>query len=226
MGSRGGRERPRELELNNTRRCTKTKIGVSQNEVKLYEAKLAKAKAIADLAKAELNFTKVKAPFDGIVDLLKQQGSLVSEGENIATLSDNSIVRVYFNVPETRYLEHMADVSQPRNICSSNSFWRTARSSGMSASSVRLRLNSTTRLGPSPSARTFRTRIVCCVTVRVVRANRVRVLNDARKRSGTESLNRILTSLFEEWLDGIKRAKRKGSGTESLNRFLTPLFAK
>ena len=27
-------------------------------------------------------------------------------------MSDNSLVRVYFNVPETRYLEHMTDLSQ------------------------------------------------------------------------------------------------------------------
>ena len=102
-----------QLELNNTKKLA-AKQGVSQNEVKLFEAKLAKAQANADLAEAELNFTKVKAPFDGIVDLLKEQGSLVKEGEILATLSDNSLVRVYFNVPEARYLEHMTDLSQPK----------------------------------------------------------------------------------------------------------------
>ena len=101
------------LELNNTQKLA-DKQRVSQNEVKLFEAKLAKAQAKADLAEAELNFTKVNAPFDGIVDLLKDQGSLVKEGEILATLSDNSQVRVYFNVPETRYLEHMTDLSQPK----------------------------------------------------------------------------------------------------------------
>ena len=100
-----------QLELNNTKKLA-DKQGVSQNEVKLFEAKLAKAQANADLAEAELNFTKVRAPFDGIVDLLKEQGSLVKEGEILATLSDNSLVRVYFNVPEARYLEHMTDLSQ------------------------------------------------------------------------------------------------------------------
>ena len=34
----------------------------------LFEIKLDKAQAQADLAKAELNFATVKAPFDGIVD--------------------------------------------------------------------------------------------------------------------------------------------------------------
>ncbi len=100
-----------QLELNNTRRMAE-KQGVSQTEVKLFEAKLARAQANADLAEAELNFTKVKAPFDGIVDRLKDVGSLVKEGETLATLSDNSQVRVYFNVPEARYLEHMADVGE------------------------------------------------------------------------------------------------------------------
>ena len=86
---------------------------VSQNEVALLEAKLAKAQAKAELAEAELNFTNVKAPFDGIVDRLhEQQGSLVKEGDILTTLSDNSVMWVYFNVPEARYLEYMADLDQ------------------------------------------------------------------------------------------------------------------
>ena len=55
------------LELNNTKSLFKDKV-VSQQEVALHQAKLAKAKAKAKLAEAELNFTKVTAPFDGIVD--------------------------------------------------------------------------------------------------------------------------------------------------------------
>ena len=72
-----------------------------------------KAQAKAELAEAELNFATVKAPFDGIVDRLhQQQGSLVKEGEILTTLSDNSVMWVYFNVPEARYLEYMADLNQ------------------------------------------------------------------------------------------------------------------
>ena len=103
-----------QLEFTNTKKMADIHKVVSQNEVKLFEAKLARAQAKADLAEAELNFTKVKAPFGGIVDLLKEQGSLAKEGEILATLSDNSQVRVYFNVPETRYLEYMTDLSQPK----------------------------------------------------------------------------------------------------------------
>lgn len=102
-----------ELELNNTTRLLKDKV-VSPNEVALYQAKLAKANAKAKLAEAELNFTVVKAPFDGIVDRLHEQlGSLIKEGDVLTTLSDNSVMWVYFNVPEARYLEYMADEEQP-----------------------------------------------------------------------------------------------------------------
>ena len=96
------------LELKNTKKLFDTKV-VSQNEVFLLEAKLAHAQAKADLAKAELNFTNVTAPFDGIIDQLHEQlGSLIKEGDSLTTLSDNSVMWVYFNVPEADYLEYMA----------------------------------------------------------------------------------------------------------------------
>jgi membrane fusion protein (multidrug efflux system) len=104
-----------ELEFNNTKKLYEKRV-VSQNEVKLLQAKLARAQAEAKLAEAELNFTEVKAPFDGIVDRLhKQLGSLIDEGDDLTTLSDNSVMWVYFNVPEARYLEYMADVDQHRD---------------------------------------------------------------------------------------------------------------
>jgi membrane fusion protein (multidrug efflux system) len=99
-----------ELELQNTERLSKQNV-VSLNEVALYQAKLAKAKAKAELAKAELNFTKVVAPFDGIIDRLHEQhGSLIKEGDVLTTLSDNSVMWVYYNVPEARYLDYMGGV--------------------------------------------------------------------------------------------------------------------
>ncbi len=101
-----------QLELNNTRRLA-NKQGVSQNEVKLFEAKLARAQANADLAQAEFNFTKVTARFDGIINTQKvQQGSLVKEGDILTTLSDNKVMWVYFNVPERQYLEYMEHKAQ------------------------------------------------------------------------------------------------------------------
>lgn len=101
-----------QLEFNNTQRLFEKKV-VSDQEVALYQAKLAKAQAKAKLAEAELNFSVVRAPFDGIIDRLhEQQGSLIKEGDVLTTLSDNSVMWVYFNVPEARYLDYMAGQAQ------------------------------------------------------------------------------------------------------------------
>jgi membrane fusion protein, multidrug efflux system len=100
------------IEYLNTEKLFKDKV-VSQQELMLLRAKLTKAQARAKLAGAELGFTSVKAPFDGIVDRQHEQlGSLVKEGSVLTTLSDNSVMWVYFNVPEKRYLEYMAGMKQ------------------------------------------------------------------------------------------------------------------
>jgi membrane fusion protein (multidrug efflux system) len=97
-----------EMEFNYTKQLLEDKV-VSENELALHKAKLAKAVAKADQAKAELEFATIKAPFDGIVDRqLHQQGSLVKEDQVLTTLSDNSVMWAYFNVREARYFEYMA----------------------------------------------------------------------------------------------------------------------
>jgi membrane fusion protein (multidrug efflux system) len=101
-----------ELELKFSKTLAE-KNAVSPTEVSLYQAKLARAQAKADLARAELDFASVKAPFDGIIDRLHEmQGSLVKEGDILTTLSDNSVMWVYFNVTEKRYFEYMAETDQ------------------------------------------------------------------------------------------------------------------
>jgi membrane fusion protein, multidrug efflux system len=103
-----------QLEFNYTKKLSEQNV-VSEREVALLGAKLAKAQAKAQLAGAELNFASVRAPFDGIVDRLHQQlGSLIKEGDMLTTLSDNSLMWVYFNVPEARYLEYMASLNHDK----------------------------------------------------------------------------------------------------------------
>ena len=62
--------------------------------------------------------TSIKAPFDGVVSrILRPEGEFVKDGETLTTLSDNSQVRVYFNVPEVRYLEyHSAAAEQQEEV--------------------------------------------------------------------------------------------------------------
>jgi membrane fusion protein (multidrug efflux system) len=104
-----------QIEYNNTKSLYEQHV-VSRQELALVAAKLAKAQAQVQLARAELNFCEIKAPFDGIIDRLhNQQGSLIVEGDILTTLSDNSVMWVYFNVPEARYLEYKADLAHDQD---------------------------------------------------------------------------------------------------------------
>jgi membrane fusion protein (multidrug efflux system) len=95
-----------QIKFDNTKNLFEKKV-VAQPEVALAQAELNKTLAKVALARAELNFATLKAPFDGIIDQqMMQQGSLISEGDKLTTLSDNSVMWVYFNVPESRYLEY------------------------------------------------------------------------------------------------------------------------
>ena len=95
------------VKFTNTEKLYKKGV-VSDQEVALAKAELERAQAEAELSQAEFNFTTLKAPFPGLVgQLYKQLGSLIKEGEILTTLSDNSLMWVYFNVTERRYLEYM-----------------------------------------------------------------------------------------------------------------------
>ncbi|MBX3452200.1 MAG: efflux RND transporter periplasmic adaptor subunit [Planctomycetaceae bacterium] len=101
-----------EIELKNAQSLQNQGI-VSPQEIAIRKAELAKAQAKVSLANAELEFASIRAPFDGIVDRqIHQLGSLIEEGEVLTTLSDNSVMWVYFNVPEARYLEYKAELDQ------------------------------------------------------------------------------------------------------------------
>lgn len=96
-----------EIEYKNTKLLADSKV-VSANELALSKAKLDKAKAEVSLAQTHLGFTNIKAPFDGIVDhLLAREGSILEEGELLTSLSDNSKMWVYYNVPEAEYLNYI-----------------------------------------------------------------------------------------------------------------------
>ncbi len=100
-----------EIEYLNTKRLADSNV-VSKNELALAKAKFDKAKAELALAQTHLQFTEIKAPFSGIMDHFQVRlGSLVNEGDLLTTLSDNSEMWVYFNVPEAEYLNYKANAS-------------------------------------------------------------------------------------------------------------------
>jgi membrane fusion protein (multidrug efflux system) len=93
-----------EIEYRNTRALADSNV-VSKNELAMAQARLERAEAERSLAKARLQFTRIQAPFTGIMDRLQVRvGSLLEEGDILASLSDNSSMWVYFNVPEAQYL--------------------------------------------------------------------------------------------------------------------------
>ncbi len=105
-----------EIEYKNTRSLADSNI-VSKNELALAKAKLDKAKAELALAQAHLDFTEIRAPFDGIMDRFHTQlGSLIDEGELLTSLSDNSRMWVYYNVPEAEYLDIQQRIQSDKQL--------------------------------------------------------------------------------------------------------------
>ncbi|QKG55385.1 efflux RND transporter periplasmic adaptor subunit [Hymenobacter sp. BRD128] len=106
------------IEYRNTKNLADSNI-VSKNELALAKAKFDKAKAEVSLAKTHLQFTAIKAPFDGIMDHFQGRlGSLVNEGDLLTTLSDNSKMWVYFNVPEAEYIAYKEHAKASDNAVS------------------------------------------------------------------------------------------------------------
>lgn len=101
-----------EIEYKNTKSLADSNV-VSQNELALAKAKFDKAKAEVALEQVHLDFTEIRAPFNGIMDHFQVRlGSLVDEGDLLTTLSDNSKMWVYFNVPEAEYLAYKSGASK------------------------------------------------------------------------------------------------------------------
>ncbi len=110
-----------EINLQNTEQLAGRGF-VSAPELARATAERDKAKANVDRATAEVGFTSIVAPFDGIVGRqLMQQGSLIEEGDTLTTLSDNAVIWAYFNVPEADYLRFKSlrgatDNESPRRL--------------------------------------------------------------------------------------------------------------
>ncbi len=99
-----------EIEYQNTKQLADGNV-VAPTELALAKAKLDKANAELSLAQVHLSFTEIRAPFNGIMDRFQVRlGSLINEGDLLTTLSDNSEMWVYFNVPEAEYLNYKTNV--------------------------------------------------------------------------------------------------------------------
>jgi membrane fusion protein (multidrug efflux system) len=95
----------------------RVKLLVDKHVVAASELDLAMAKVAADKASIEeahaavqsaenhVNYTLIRAPFDGLVDRIPlKAGSLIDEGTLLTSLSDISSMYAYFSIPENEYL--------------------------------------------------------------------------------------------------------------------------
>jgi RND family efflux transporter MFP subunit len=109
-----------EVELERTKNLLQQNI-VSETEYHLLEvqstaaqAKVEEAKALVTLAKVKLEQSNIRAPFDGKIDrILLKEGSLLSEGALITSLSDTEHAHVYFNISELEYLDWFSQKDSP-----------------------------------------------------------------------------------------------------------------
>lgn len=100
-----------ELELQNVKTLA-TKNIVSKTELEksqaMYVAALARIdeqRANQESAEIQLAMTKIKAPFNGVINRIPFKiGSLINEGTLLTSISNNNSVYAYFNVSEKEYL--------------------------------------------------------------------------------------------------------------------------
>jgi len=111
-----------ELEVKNIQTLVSKNI-VSNVELQMAEAKLEAAKAKIEEAKANeatallnLSLTKIKAPFDGVINRIPNKiGSLIDEGTLLTDFSNNKEVLAYFHVSESEYLNITANTASSHN---------------------------------------------------------------------------------------------------------------
>ncbi|CAN5443364.1 hypothetical protein BH11CYA1_BH11CYA1_10600 [soil metagenome] len=105
------------IELQNNQALVDKDI-ISSTEAAMSAAKLAKVQAELELAKTHLGFTEIRAPFDGLIGRFGdiRLGSLLEENQLLTTLSDTHQLWVYFNVPETVYLDYMKTSHLTQNV--------------------------------------------------------------------------------------------------------------
>ena len=103
-----------EVELKNTKELvdkgieSPTQLEIAKAKIEALEAKVEEARSYEEQAKLHLNYTTIRAPFDGVIGRIPNKvGSLEEEGTLLTTISDNRQMFAYFNMSEKEYLKLM-----------------------------------------------------------------------------------------------------------------------
>jgi membrane fusion protein (multidrug efflux system) len=93
-----------------------TDLDMAQSKLDALNAAIDEARSNVASAELNLSYTEIKAPFYGVIDRIPNKtGSLIDEGTLLTTISDNSEVFAYFNVPEQEYLDMMQQKENDEN---------------------------------------------------------------------------------------------------------------
>lgn len=93
-----------------------TELDVAKAKFAAQNARIEEARAALEHAIAKLAYTKIYAPYDGIIDRIPlKPGSLQEEGTLITSVSDISSVFAYFNISENEYLDYLRSKSHARD---------------------------------------------------------------------------------------------------------------
>ncbi len=84
---------------------SKTELEMVLAKKEAIQAKIEEANSAISLAKLNLSFAQIRAPFSGTINRIpNKRGSLVEEGALLTTISNNREVFAYFNLSESDYL--------------------------------------------------------------------------------------------------------------------------
>ncbi|MBA0038831.1 efflux RND transporter periplasmic adaptor subunit [Pantoea sp. BIGb0393] len=85
-------------------RALSTRSAVSQADMDLQKANRDTAAVALNIAKEELDYHTLRAPFDGIVSrVVSQNHQVVAAGQTVAVISRNDLLDVIFSVPENLF---------------------------------------------------------------------------------------------------------------------------
>jgi membrane fusion protein (multidrug efflux system) len=84
----------------------KTELDLAEAKVEIARSKIKIGQAEETAAEIKLANTRIRSPFNGIMDLLPlKKGSLIDEGTLLTTISNIETMYAYFTVSEVEYLE-------------------------------------------------------------------------------------------------------------------------
>lgn len=115
--------RASEIEVENTKKLfdknivSKSELDLITTKVNINKAKVNEARVAREQAILHVEFTKIKAPFDGIINRIpNKKGSLIDEGALLTSISNNESVYAYFSVSEIDYLDYVQSKSKNNTV--------------------------------------------------------------------------------------------------------------